>query len=181
MVPFSKIIEQFVELNHQTGKRLDEQTKRIPNAETMANSMCKKKALDYNAEINKRIKMIHEHNARGKYKKDTPRQQQQQQQQPGPVGLDALVAAAVQALSVDIGPDNNIIGGTGMVDGEIEHENDIAHQTPIVNSNSPERNVNGAAAAVAVTPRTAEKRGVPGGGSVVHIRLLSNFKKGKHY
>ena len=144
----------------------------------MANSMCKKKALDYNAEINKRIKMIHEHNARGKYKKDTPRQQQQQQ--PGPVGLDALVAAAVQALSVDIGSDNNIVGGTGMVDGEIEHENDIAHQTPIVNSNSPERNVNGAAAAVAVTPRTAEKRGVPGGGSVVHIRLLSNFKKGKH-
>ena len=159
MVPFSKIIEQFVELNHQTGKRLDEQTKRIPNAETMANSMCKKKALDYNAEINKRIKMIHEHNARGKYKKDTPRQQQQQQQQqqPGPVGLDALVAAAVQALSVDIGPDTNIIGGTGMVEGEIEQEHATKQQAPVGNSNSPEQDVNGAAVAVAVTPRTAEK------------------------
>lgn len=82
---------------------------------------------------------------------------------------------------MDTEPDDNIIGGTGMVDGEIEHEHNIEEQTPIVNSNSPERNVNGAAAAVAVTPRTAEKRGVPGGGSVVHIRLLSNFKKGKHY
>ena len=51
-IPFSKILEQFVELNHQTGKRLDEQCKRIPNAVTMANCMCKKKALNYNAEIN---------------------------------------------------------------------------------------------------------------------------------
>ena len=55
-VPFSKIIEQFVGLNQQTGKRLDEQTKRIPHAEIMASSMCKKKALDYNAEINKQKK-----------------------------------------------------------------------------------------------------------------------------
>ena len=63
-IPFSRIIEQFVELNHQTRKWLDKQTRRISHAEIMANSMCKNKALDYNAEINK-------------------------QQQPGPVGLDA--------------------------------------------------------------------------------------------
>ena len=55
-IPFSEIIEQYFELNHQTGERLDEQTKRIPHAEIMASSMCKKKALDYNAEINKQKK-----------------------------------------------------------------------------------------------------------------------------
>ena len=112
-----------------------------------------------------------------KYNKDPPRQQQK----PGPVGLDALVAAAVQALAADTEPDDIIIGGTGMVEGEIEQEHATEQQALVGNSNSPERNVNGAAAAVEVTPRTAEKRGVPGDGRVVHIRLLSNFKKGKHY
>ena len=42
-VPISKIIKQFVELNHQTGKILDNQCKRIPNAVFMANSMAKKR------------------------------------------------------------------------------------------------------------------------------------------
>ena len=71
-IPFSKIIEQFVELNHQTGKRLDEQTKRIPHAEIMANSMCKKKALDYNAEINKQIKRYVRMEHGKEYNKDPP-------------------------------------------------------------------------------------------------------------
>ena len=81
---------------------------------------------------------------------------------------------------MDTEPDDNIIGGTGMVDGDIEQEHATAQQAQVENNNSPERNMNGTAAAVAVTPRTAEKRGVPGDGSVVHIRLLSKLKKGKH-
>jgi hypothetical protein len=48
-----KIIKKFSKLNHQTGKQLEEKTKRIPQAEIMANSICRKEALTYNGEINK--------------------------------------------------------------------------------------------------------------------------------
>jgi hypothetical protein len=58
---------------------------------------------------------------------------------------------------VDTGPDDSIIGGTGMVKGENEQEHATKQQAPVGNSNSPERDVNGAAAAVAVTPMTTEK------------------------
>ena len=61
--PFLVIIEQFVELNHQIGKRLDDQTKIIPHAEIMAKVMYKKKALDYNTEINKQRKKVREDGA----------------------------------------------------------------------------------------------------------------------
>ena len=97
--------------------------------------------------------MVREDGARGKYNKDTPRQQQQTR----PVGHDALVVAAVRALAVDTGPYGNISGGTGMIEGEIEQEHGIEQQAPVGNNNSPEQNVNGAAAAVVVTPRTTEK------------------------
>jgi hypothetical protein len=188
-IPFAKIIEQFVELNHQTGKRLDELTKRIPHAEVMANTMCKRKSLQYNAEINKQIRLVSQNGMRGKYNKEQRRLTLAAvdlllpDSDPGPdddilggigmveddivqarhFGHHALVAAAAHALSVNPGPDANIAGGAGMVEGEME--------VPSVDA---------PAAAVAVTPTTRDKRVVPGDGSVVHVRLLSNFKKGKH-
>ena len=115
--------------------------------------MCEKKVLHYNAETNKQIKKVREEKD---YNKDTPRQHQY----PGSAGLDALIAKVVQALAVDTEPDDNIISGTGMVEGEIEQEHATKQQAPVGNSNSPEQDVNGAAVAVAVTPRTAEKGGV---------------------
>ena len=164
-IPFSKILEQFVELNHQTGKRLDEQSKRITNAVTMANSMCKKKALDYNAEINKQITRVHEDGQRGKYNKDPS---------------VALAATDLLASAHDPGPDEDLIADIGMVDGNVEEPTPTEQQPPTGNSNSPMQSVNPPAVSVAVTPRKGEKRVAPGDGSVVHIRLLPNFKKGKH-
>ena len=73
--PLSKIIEQFVELNHQMGKRIDEQSKRIVCATTMANSMAKRKALEYHSAVRKRIKLVHDDASRGTYEKKTPEQQ----------------------------------------------------------------------------------------------------------
>ena len=70
--PLSKIIEQFVKLNHQMGKQIDEQCKRIVSAEIMANSMAKRKALDYHCKINKRIKLVHDAEKRGEYEKEVP-------------------------------------------------------------------------------------------------------------
>mmetsp|Transcript_33308 Transcript_33308/g.56660 ORF Transcript_33308/g.56660 Transcript_33308/m.56660 type:complete len:226 (-) Transcript_33308:59-736(-) len=63
------ILEQFVERNHQDGKRLDEQSKRIVGAETMANTMAKRKALHVHGLVNKRISYVHDDTRRGKYKK----------------------------------------------------------------------------------------------------------------
>ena len=54
------------------GKRLDEQCKRIVSAEIMANSMAKRKALDYHCKINKRIKLVHDAEKRGEYEKEVP-------------------------------------------------------------------------------------------------------------
>ena len=71
-LPLSKIIEQFVELNHQMGKQIDEQSKRIVSAEIMANSMAKRKALEYHCEVNARITLVHEDASRGEYKKSIP-------------------------------------------------------------------------------------------------------------
>ena len=68
-VPLRLIIEQFVELNHQIGSRIDEQTKRIVSADTMANKHCKRKALDTHDLVSKRIKFVHEKASRGEYKK----------------------------------------------------------------------------------------------------------------
>ena len=68
-IPLSKIIEQFVELNHQMGKRIDEQSKRIVCATTMANSMAKRKALEYHSAVNNRIKLVHNDASKETYKK----------------------------------------------------------------------------------------------------------------
>ena len=47
-LPLHLSIEQFVERNHQEGKKLDEQMKRIVSSDTMTNKMAKVKALDSN-------------------------------------------------------------------------------------------------------------------------------------
>ena len=68
-LPLRLIIEQSVELNHQTGKRLDKQGKRFAVAKTMANTMCKRKALETNNLVRKRIKYVHKKTTKGGYKK----------------------------------------------------------------------------------------------------------------
>ena len=68
-LPSQLIIEQFVELNYQTGTRLGEQVKRIVVAKTMANTVCKRKALETNNLVRKRIKYVHKKTAKGGYKK----------------------------------------------------------------------------------------------------------------
>ena len=68
-MPLQLIIEQFIELNHQTGNRLDEQVKRIVVAKTMANTMCKRKAQETNNLVRKRIKYVHKKTAKGGYTK----------------------------------------------------------------------------------------------------------------
>ena len=62
------VIEQFVEQNHQNGRRLDDQCKRVPDQQTRANTHCKRKALDGLAAIRKRQKEVHEDTAREKNK-----------------------------------------------------------------------------------------------------------------
>ena len=54
---------------------------------------------------------------------------------------------------MDTKPDDNIIGGTGVVEGEIEQEHATEQQAPIGNRSLPERKVNGAAAVVIVMPK----------------------------
>ena len=68
-LPLHLAIEQFVERNHQEGKKLDQQVKRIVSAETMANKMAKVKALDSMAAIRARIQYVDAFAARGEYKK----------------------------------------------------------------------------------------------------------------
>jgi len=63
------VIEQFVEQNHQNGRRLDDQCKRVPDHQTRANTHCKRKALDGLAVVQKRIKVVHDFWSRGTYAK----------------------------------------------------------------------------------------------------------------
>ena len=63
-VPFHLIIKQFVELNHQIGKRIDKQTKRIVRTKVMANKHCKRKALDTPDLVSKRIKHVRKETTR---------------------------------------------------------------------------------------------------------------------
>ena len=59
-LPLRKIIEQFVERNHQISRRLDEQTKRIQSSDHMANKHCKRKALEAHCLVEKQIKLVRE-------------------------------------------------------------------------------------------------------------------------
>jgi hypothetical protein len=86
-LPLRLIIEQSVELNHQTGKRLDKQGKRFAVAKTMANTMCKRKALETNNLVRKWIKFVHKKTVKGEYKKK-----------------DCTLDAALVAALVDINP-----------------------------------------------------------------------------
>lgn len=63
------IIEEFVERNHQDGKHVDNQTKRIPDAKVRGKSAAKRRGLDILAPVEKRIKLVHASTARGPYKK----------------------------------------------------------------------------------------------------------------
>ena len=62
------MIEQFVERNHQDGRRLDEQCKRIVCPIKRARTHARRKALDGLASINRRIKEVNDATKRGIYK-----------------------------------------------------------------------------------------------------------------
>ena len=70
-VPFRLIIKLFVELNHQIGKRIDEQTKRIVCPKVMTNKHCKRKALDTHDLVSKTITHV---------RKETSRKQKRRRQ-----------------------------------------------------------------------------------------------------
>ena len=62
------MIEQFVERNHQDGRRLDDQCKRIVCPIKRARTHARRKALDGLASINRRIKEVNDATKRGSYK-----------------------------------------------------------------------------------------------------------------
>ena len=59
-LPLRKIIKQCVEQNHQIGRRLDEQTKRMQSSDLMANKYCKRKALEAHGLVEKQIMLVRE-------------------------------------------------------------------------------------------------------------------------
>ena len=63
------VIEQFVERNHQEGRILDDQCKRVPILQQRAETHCKRKGLNGLASIRKRQKVVQSATAKGKYKK----------------------------------------------------------------------------------------------------------------
>mmetsp|Transcript_11725 Transcript_11725/g.24995 ORF Transcript_11725/g.24995 Transcript_11725/m.24995 type:complete len:185 (-) Transcript_11725:124-678(-) len=63
------IIEEFSERNHQDGMKLDDQVKRIPNAEKRGSCAAKRKAFISHGEVQRQIDNVHASTARGKYNK----------------------------------------------------------------------------------------------------------------
>ena len=53
------VVEQFVERNHQDGKRHDEQSKRIKDPQLRANNHARRKCLDNLGAIKRRQKLVH--------------------------------------------------------------------------------------------------------------------------
>ena len=203
------IIEKFVKLNHQPGKRLDEQVKRIVSAGIMANTMSKRKALETNNLVRKRIKFVHKKTAKGEYnKKDGApdaallaaladiNPHQQEPTVGGEAGttnrpLRQLVAVAAPLVRADatlavaleaIAPQQRhpTIGGIAAT----IHPNPAAiDPTPRVRSTTDMDPDTGTPTSRhwrhAVTPETDVKTVLVEGG-LIHVRLMSGFKKGKH-
>ena len=94
-LPFRNILEQFIERNHQEGKRLDQQSKRIVSAATMAETMAKRKALQYHELVMQQIKRVHEHTARGEYKKKIRRAENSHPPSYSPIRFPSLDSTAV--------------------------------------------------------------------------------------
>ena len=65
------LVEQFVELNHQIGSKLDSQTKRIVDVNTRANCMARNRTWDSHKDVQVQIRRVHEdpRTKRGNYKK----------------------------------------------------------------------------------------------------------------
>ena len=65
------LVEQFVELNHQIGSKLDSQTKHIVDVNTRANCMARNRTWDSHEDVQVQIRRVHEdpRTKRGNYKK----------------------------------------------------------------------------------------------------------------